>query len=234
MASAEIYNPAAGTWTPTGSLITGRANFQMVLLQNGNVLAAGGTVSGGLTATAEIYNYTTGQWTATGNLVNGREDFQAVLLLNGNVLAAGGRSRVVNSVGNLQSLASAEIYNFTTGTWALTGALANGRYYFQMVLLPNGNVLAAGGAPNTLAFATASAEVFSPAMSTWTTTGSLATARIQFQMVLLPTGIVIAAGGSGVTGANLASTELYNLTTGTWPYTGTFAIARSSFQMAVL
>lgn len=44
LASAELYRPAAGTWTPTGSLGVARTNFQMVLLPNGNVLAAGGQV----------------------------------------------------------------------------------------------------------------------------------------------------------------------------------------------
>jgi len=39
LASAELYNPATGTWAPTGSMITARVNFNLTVLPNGEVLA---------------------------------------------------------------------------------------------------------------------------------------------------------------------------------------------------
>ena len=58
-ASALLYNPAAGTWTATGSLNTGRIDQTASLLQDGQVLVAGGETFGGhkrtLLASAELY-----------------------------------------------------------------------------------------------------------------------------------------------------------------------------------
>ena len=55
LASAELYNPATGTFTPTGSLNTARELHTATLLNNGLVLIAGGVNSGGYLASAELY-----------------------------------------------------------------------------------------------------------------------------------------------------------------------------------
>jgi len=39
----EIYNPAAGTWTATSGLNSGRSGHSAVLLNNGKILVAFGT-----------------------------------------------------------------------------------------------------------------------------------------------------------------------------------------------
>jgi len=56
--SAELYDPAAGTWTATASLHVGRYGHAAVLLYDGRVLVAGGGTSGGNGAvldSAELY-----------------------------------------------------------------------------------------------------------------------------------------------------------------------------------
>jgi uncharacterized repeat protein (TIGR01451 family) len=55
LASAEIYRPATGIWSPTSSLTTGRSQHTATLLSDGRVLVAGGYNDGDL-ASAEIFS----------------------------------------------------------------------------------------------------------------------------------------------------------------------------------
>ncbi len=99
-------------------------------------------------------------------------------------------------------LSSAQVYALTdvnsgAGTWNNTGPLHTGRAYHTATLLPNGKVLAAGGAsPDFLN----SAELYDPAAGTWSVTGALNTARDVHTATLLPNGQVLVAGGYGSSG----------------------------------
>jgi len=113
VASAEIYNPKTGMFSPTGSMTVGRVYHAAALLSDGRVLVEGGgsDYSGGqFLASAELYDPKTGTWTATGSMANQRNLMTATLLRDGQVLVAGG-------FGAQAPLASAEVYDPKTGTF---------------------------------------------------------------------------------------------------------------------
>jgi N-acetylneuraminic acid mutarotase len=103
-ASAEIYDPAAGTWIVTGNMTTARYCHITTLLPNGTVLLAGGGGPEEL-STAEIYDPVVATWTATGSMTTARGNYTATLLPNETVLAAGGENN-----GGVFSVSSAEIF----------------------------------------------------------------------------------------------------------------------------
>jgi hypothetical protein len=152
VATAEIYDPATDTFTPTGSAATGRCGHTATRLADGRVLVTGGVSGGKILSSAEIYDPMTGEFTSAGSMSIGRERQTATLLSDGRVLVAGGLSGPTagdgpnaNPSGQPSAVASAELFDPRTGKFEPAGTMTQPRGGHTATLLPGGQVLIAGG-----------------------------------------------------------------------------------------
>ena len=223
---AEVYNPATGKFTSVGCTIDCYLEYNTAtLLPSGTVLLAGGddSNSGDIIAAAEIYNPTAGNFSATGSMVTPRTIQTATLLSNGTVLLAGGNVPNASETGT--TLASAELYNPSAGTFSATGSMTTARQEDTATLLPNGTVLVAGGGAPSTSTILSSAELYNPTTGTFSATGSMTTARADFTATLLSNGMVLMAGGNNNTGQSQAATPTFSVAAGTYTTAQTVTIS---------
>jgi len=201
-----------------------RRDFQMVLLQDGKVLAAGGFNGTTAINSAEVYDSSTGAWSSAGTLSETKYRQGMVLLNNGKVLAAGGFNGTAPTN-------SADLYDPSTNSWSQTGAMHDNRQMFGLVLLGNGKVLAANGSYGARDDSVlSSAEIYDPATEAWSSTNSSSGAVKSAGYVVLsssPTVTkVLRVGGQNLFNASEASAEIYDSSTGTWSTTGSLFTGR--------
>lgn len=170
--SAELYDPASGTFTTTGSATGVLTGHTATLLNNGRVLI----VAGQSTTAAELYDPASGRFTATGNLTFARNGHTATLLLDGQVLIAAGGTN------------GAELYDPQTGTFTPTGNMNVVRSQATATRLQDGTVLVAGPG--------ATAELYDPAVGTFVLVGEPLSGVDGATASLRKDGTVLIAGGS--------------------------------------
>lgn len=154
VASAEIFDPATGRWSFTGSGGLGALGSP---LPNGGLLVY----------PSAFYDPATGTWTNTGPIPRGylvaySSFATATLLGTGNVLLTGFRQFCKYGCF---ATANTILYDFSTNTYSFTGSMNTPRLGDSAVLLPNGKVLVSGGknrASNGAIVWLSSAELYTP------------------------------------------------------------------------
>gem|GEM_PF-658207 len=197
-ATAEIYDPDAGTWTLDPRFLnTPRALASTFRLNDGRFLLVGGA-NGNLTlSSAESFHEATAAiptWQAP-SLTSSRLKHTATLLQDGRVFVAGGSS------DNIFGLSSTALYNPLTNEWTAGPNLSSARIYHTATLLPSGKVFIAGGqVPGPGGDFCQTADVYDPATDSITTI-TLTEKRSLHEALLLPDGKVLLSGGTGGTNA---------------------------------
>lgn len=204
LASAELYDPATGRFARTGAMSVPRESHAAVRLRNGRVLIVGGHNGrrAGITlyTSAETYDAATGSFTPVGDLRIRRHKHDAVLLRDGRVLVTGGADER-DSDGIYDST---ELFDPASGTFTLGPSMRLGRYKHigSSLLLPNGDVLLAGGA--------ARAETYDARLGTFTLVDGADALTGQFSAVApLGVGGALITGGYGPANGPRAAAWVY-------------------------
>ena len=245
----EMYDSARGRWLVQGStgswakapdLNRSRTSHSATLLDDGQVLVAGGRTKitdegedarAGETEfldSAELFDPAGGRWSQAGSMSHERGDHFAVRLADGRVLVSGGQFLgPPNDDGkrSIEVLPSTEIYDPAAGSWSQAADMTSPRQRHSGVLLADGRVFVAGGDSGG---ALASTEIYDPASDTWEAAPPMANERSFPVAFSLQDGRVLLMGGAG------GSAEIFDPASGAWTTTGSLSTRVTQAATAIL
>ena len=225
LATAEIYDPAADSWSSAGNMSVERGQgLSATRLSDGRVLVTGDSDE----SIAEIYDPSNGQWSQAGIMTEPRNAATSTLMGDGRVLVTGGGDA---TKAGQDPFDSAEIFDPATGEWTAVESMQNENYAHGAVLLQDGRIMVAGGSLT---------EIYDPATDTWAAAGEPLRERTGgYPVILLNDGKVLVPGGEFKqrrrAGADpIRNVELYDPSTEAWTRVADMNAPRTRHAAALL
>ena len=169
--------------------------------------------------------------TVAGPLSEARQLHTATALGDGRVLVIGGKTSLDGP--DSAAIATAEMWDPTTGDFLPAGSTSEARYDHTATLLPDGRILVVGGYGNDASWLD-SAELWDPATGEFSPAGELGLGRHAHSATLLPDGRVLIAGGYGGEWEWLTAAEVWDPRTETFAPAGDLAQARWEHDAVLL
>ncbi|HUD42523.1 MAG TPA: kelch repeat-containing protein [Dokdonella sp.] len=169
-----------------------------------------------------------GTFVPTAAMTTPRAHQGSVVLADGRVFQYGG----ISAMGDI--LASAELYDPLTDTYAAAGAAADARMRPTTVGLADGRVLVTGGrSGKDGSIIPTAVEIYDPATGTFGPAGSVSTPRYVGIVARLPDGKVLLTGGFNFSDGTLGSSEIYDPAAQTATPTGSLVHPRDTYGHAL-
>jgi len=220
LSSAELYDPATGTFSPTGSMSRSGLGHTATLLPSGKVLIHWGT-------SAELYDPSSGVFVVINGVFPGGA--LATLLNTGKVLINGPWPPSLTGFPAL-------LYDPANGTFLPTGDYAGTPGALgTAALLPDGRVLVAGSLG--CCYDSGQTEIYDPGSSTFSLTAPVFTlSNGSTSLTLLHNGKVLALSGWDVNDDNAApiGAGLYDPAGGTFVTITNMTMARQDNTVTLL
>jgi N-acetylneuraminic acid mutarotase len=198
------------------------------ILQSVSILPAAPYTGVGLTEPlSAVGSFSDGTTRNITGAVSWRSDATTVAKVDATGLVTGISLGTTTISAAADRVTASVLFTVTGNPWSPAGAMNVARSGHTATLLPNGEVLVAGGATNSGSGPiTASVELYDPSTNSWAVQTSMSTPREFHTATLLPSGKVLVVAGSGPSFAELASAELYDPATGTWSAASNLSVAR--------
>jgi len=240
--AAEIFDPATGTFSSTGTMVQARQQHTATLLADGRVLVAGGYFDYiCFTASAELFDPATGMFSPTGFMLSERVGHTTTLLPSGEVLVVGGSNGCAPDAADDPPWDPlfAELYEPNSGSFQGAANMSTTRIHHAAVRLTNGKVLVLGGIPSVQNLHEqppnpSYAELYDREADAFSPMVGLTISPERYTATLMSSGMVLIVGGEDTAGIPTTEVQLLDPSSGVLTPTGALGTPRVGHTATLL